>query len=241
MILIPKLETVVILTPRTGSGSLRRAIAEKYPKSMLIYRHMEADGVPHGYDRWQKVGVVRHPLDRLWSLYKFLTHFNGDHDAAYIRSMRESVRMPFSDWIVRNRVPFTTPYDSAGDGRFFPNYTVRHPLPENIKSQFMYLRPDLGTEILQFDRLQAVEARLGVKLGRVNATISPGAPEITEEAREHMQRWFAWDYEAIDEGVHFSGHNMLNKPASPADMDNVSVANSYQSGPPRHDMSVRRG
>lgn len=51
MILIPELETVVILVPRTGSGSLRRAIAEAYPSSMLVYRHMEADGIPAGYDR----------------------------------------------------------------------------------------------------------------------------------------------------------------------------------------------
>ncbi|MBL3684559.1 hypothetical protein F2981_16960 [Sinorhizobium meliloti] len=47
---------------------------EKYPRSTLIYRHMEADGVPAGYDRWRKVGVVRHPVERLWSLYKFLAH-----------------------------------------------------------------------------------------------------------------------------------------------------------------------
>lgn len=35
MILIPEIETVVILTPRTGSGSLRRAVAEAYPREIV--------------------------------------------------------------------------------------------------------------------------------------------------------------------------------------------------------------
>ncbi|PND22894.1 hypothetical protein CN934_03570 [Ensifer sp. MMN_5] len=194
MILVPELETVIILVPRTGSGSLRRAIAEGYPRSTLIYRHMEADGVPAGYDRWRKVGVVRHPVARLWSLYKFLRTFDGDHDPAYIAAMRESVSMSFSDWIVDNRVPFTTPYDSAGYNRFWPQYTVRHPLPENRKSQFMYLRPDLGTEIEQFSNLAAIEERFRIKLPRHNVTRSEPLPELTSEALTHCHNHFAWDF-----------------------------------------------
>ncbi|WP_234846038.1 hypothetical protein [Sinorhizobium meliloti] len=191
---MPELETVIILVPRTGSGSLRRAIAERYPRSTLIYRHMEADGVPAGYDRWRKVGVVRHPVARLWSLYKFLRTFDGDHDPAYIAAMRESVSMSFSDWIVDNRVPFTTPYDSAGYNRFWPQFTVRHPLPENRKSQFMYLRPDLGTEIEQFSNLAAIEERFRIKLPRHNATRREPLPELTAEALTHCHKNFAWDF-----------------------------------------------
>lgn len=196
MILVPEIETVIILVPRTGSGSLRRAIAEKYPRSTLIYRHMEADGVPAGYDRWRKIGIVRHPVERLWSLYKFLRTFDGDHDPAYIAAMRDSVSMPFSEWIVTNRVPFTTPYDSAGYGRFWPQYTVRHPLPENRKSQFMYLRPDLGTEILQFGDHKAIKREFDVSLGRVNATEPTTRPMLTPDAQAHCERVFAWDFEA---------------------------------------------
>lgn len=196
MILVPELETVIILVPRTGSGSLRRAIAEAYPKSNLIYRHMEADGVPDGYDRWRKVGVVRHPIARLWSLYKFLSSFDGDHDQAYIDAMRESVSMPFSDWLVSNRIPFTTPYDSAGYGRFWPQYTVRHPLPENRKSQFMYLRPDLGTEILQFSDIGRIEDRFRIKLARYNETQKEPLPDLTPEALAHCYRYFNWDFRA---------------------------------------------
>lgn len=130
MILIPEIQTVVILVPRTGSGSLRRAIAAKYPQSVLLYRHMEADGVPAGYDRWRKVGVIRDPIERLWSLYKFCQRFrekfgeHSDQDQAYVEAIIQSVDMPFSDWIVKNQLPFTNPYDAAGKGRFWPQYAV---------------------------------------------------------------------------------------------------------------------
>ena len=200
MIIIPEIETVVILVPRTGTGSLRRAVAARYPKSMLIYRHMEADGVPLGYDHWRRVGVVRDPIDRLWSLYKFLTTFDGDHDPDYIAAMRGSVGMPFSDWLIGNRVPFTTPYDSAGRGRYWPGYTVRHPLPENRKSQRVYLRPDLGTWIYRFDRLDRLAGLLDIDLsgGRHNVTGQPELPYLSEAAREYAARWFAWDMEAAN-------------------------------------------
>jgi hypothetical protein len=118
MLLIPELKTVVILTPRTGSRALKNAVLATYPDAMLLYRHMEADGVPQGYDRWRKVGIVRNPVQRLWSLYKYLQHIGLDwcleHDAAYTADLRASVAVPFEEWLVRNEVPFTTPYDRAG-------------------------------------------------------------------------------------------------------------------------------
>lgn len=200
MILIPELQRVLILVPRTGSGSLRRAIMAKYPKAMLVYRHMEADGVPAGYDYWPKVGVVRHPVDRLWSLYKFLKDFDGEHDPAYINAMRESVGMSFSEWILGNQTVFTSPYDRAGLGRYWPQYTVRHPLPENAKSQFVYLRPDLGTEIVLFNNLARLHEALGVEVERThNATSSEPAPPLTPQADAYVRRVFAWDFQQVGE------------------------------------------
>jgi hypothetical protein len=194
MILIPEIETVVILVPRTGSGSLRRAISERYPRSMLLYRHMEADGVPQGYDRWKKVGIVRDPLDRLWSLYNYLRNFTGDYEPHYAQAMRESVQMRFSDWVRFNTTVFTCPYDFSGQGRFFANYTVRHPVPENLKSQFVYLRPDLGTEIYRYDEAHLLHERLGVKPGAdKNRTRDGTRPFVTAAAQEHIEKHFAWD------------------------------------------------
>lgn len=201
MILIPEIQTVVILTPRTGTRALKRAIAERYPQSMLLYRHMEADGVPHGYDRWRRVGVVREPTARLWSLYKYLKRFGLDwcaeHDRTYTAMMRQSVEQPFEEWLLNNDRVFTSPYDSAGLGRFFAPYTVRHPIPENRKSQFIYLRPDLGTEIWRYCEVEKLHAELGVSPGRENGTSDDLPPRLDEFARAYIERWFSWDLDAV--------------------------------------------
>ncbi|RWE37446.1 hypothetical protein [Mesorhizobium sp.] len=204
MILIPEIQTVVILVPRTGSGSLRRAIAARYPQAVLLYRHMEADGVPAGYDRWQRIGVVRDPIERLWSLYKFCQRFkekfgeHSDQEQAYVDAIVQSVDMPFSDWIVKNNLPFTNPYDSAGKGRFWPQYTVRHSLPENRKSQFVYLRPDLGTGIVPYSQLGWLYHHLGIAdLFRTNSTQPSPVPQLNAEAKDHVDRFFRWDFEQM--------------------------------------------
>lgn len=198
MIIIPEIETVVILVPRTGSGTLRRAVAARYPRSMMIYRHMEADGVPPGYDRWRRVGVVRNPIARLWSLYNFIKAFEGGHDPAYLAAQQASVARPFDEWITDNQVTFTSPYDSAGLGRFWPQFNVRHSIPENRKSQHHYLRPDLGTEVWRFTDLPAFGRSLDVDLSNRQNVTGAGAavPAISDRAMDHMRRFFAWDFEA---------------------------------------------
>jgi hypothetical protein len=196
MILIPEVETVVILVPRTGSGSLRRAIAARYPRAMLVYRHMEADGVPRGYDRWRKVGVVREPLDRLWSLYKFMRTYrdpNANQGQAYLESLRRCSDRPFSDWIVHNETVFTAPYDSAPSNRYWPHYTVNHALPENRKSQWLYLRPDLGTELFPYADLSLIARNLDVSLPRENRTDPEPPPALSADAFAHMDAIFEWD------------------------------------------------
>lgn len=200
MIIVPEINSVVLLTPRTGTRALKRAVAERYPRSFMLYRHMEADGIPQGYDRWPKIGVVRDPVERLWSLYKYLQRFGLDfceeHDRTYTAKMRESVRRPFDDWLIHNELVFTSPYDSAGLGRFFPAYTVRHPLPENRKSQFIYLRPDLGTEVIPYTEIGQLYRALDVKPSRMNATADEPPPELGAEAQVYVERWFRWDFEA---------------------------------------------
>lgn len=200
MIIVPEIKTVVILVPRTGTRSLKNALLKAYPQSFLLYRHMEADGIPQGYDRWRRCGVVRHPIDRLWSLYKYLANFGldwtADHDDVYTHQMRRSVTAPFEDWMVLNELVFTQPYDSSGQGRFYPEYTVRHPLPENRKSQYHYLRPDLGTEIWSYSEISDFHRSLGLAeiKERFNKTENVSPPELSIEGQEYANKWFAWDY-----------------------------------------------
>lgn len=203
MIIIPEIQTVVILVPRTGTSALKRALLATYPDAMQLYRHMEADDVPYGYDRWRRVGVVREPVDRLWSLYRFLKWMGAGREAdgrgkwepVYVEKQRRSAELPFCDWLIENETVFTSPYDSATGGKFYPGFAVHHPLPETRKSQFIYLRPDLGTEVWQFHALAHLHAELGIVAPRENANPSEPLPGLTAEARAHVERWFAWDIE----------------------------------------------
>jgi len=193
MIIVPEIEKVIILVPRTGTTSLKSAVLKRYPKSVLLYRHMEADGVPMGYDRWQKIGVVRHPEDRLWSLYNYLRDFYGPYHKSYIETMRGSVKdIDFSSWIINNRVVFTNGFSEDCD-RYFPKYTVRYSLPENRKSQFVYLRPDLGTAIYRYDKMDLLESDLGLKLEHLNRSSKRSTKQLTEEAKAYVSRFFKWD------------------------------------------------
>jgi hypothetical protein len=200
MILIPELGTVLILVPRTGSGSLKRAVLAKYPRALLLYRHMEACGIPAGYDRWDRVGVVRHPVERLWSLYKFLGQGGGDSASQWpdhFDVMRASVQRPFDDWLLNNELVFTDPHDQGGSAeRFYPQFNIRYALPENRKSQFTYLRPDLGTQVYAFGALAKLAGRLGVTLDRHNATAAEDPPALSAEAADYVRRVFAWDFRA---------------------------------------------
>jgi hypothetical protein len=199
MIIVPELETVVILPPRTGSGSLKEALLATYPKAVMLYRHMEADGVPIGYDRWRKVGVVRNPIDRLHSMYRFIKFSGGGSYADYPelwKRLQKSVAGEFEDWLLNNEMVFTQGHDSAGRGRYWPQFSTIHSLPENRKSQFIYLRPDLGTELLKFGDWGAIEGRLGVQLGHKNGTGSYERPHLSPEAMRHIVAFHRWDVEA---------------------------------------------
>ena len=115
----------------------------------------------------------------------------------YTAAMRESVRMPFNDWIVSNQVVFTAPYDRAGAEIFWPRYTVLHALPENLKCQFHYLRPDLGTEVFRYDESYRLARELDVMPERQhNRTTISEPPELTPEAKAHVRRVFRWDLQA---------------------------------------------
>lgn len=209
MLIIPEIETVVILPPRTGSGSLYRTVLEAYPKSFMPYRHMEADGIPFGYDRWRRIGVLRHPVSRMWSLYNYLRSFGLDHDHRghwdnYYKSRRDSADMPFEKWLLTNQVPFSNQFDDHGVIR--PQYMVLHSLPENRKSQFFYIRPDLGTEIVPYtSNGSAISETLGIDVGHIANVTGAGANRnhpLTEPVFEHLQRFHNWDLEAcMDRGI----------------------------------------
>lgn len=197
MLILPEIETVIILTPRCASRAIIEAARRRYPKAMLLYRHMEADGVPFGYDRWRRVGLVRDPVDRLWSLYSAIRIGWRSNDPVHARLLTEAAH-DFDHWLLHNEIALTEPFSRGRSKPYFPEYAVRHRLPENRKSQFVYLRPDLGTDIFKYSHIQKFEFAVGLRLERgVNAGPARAkAPSLSPDAEEHFRKIFAWDLEA---------------------------------------------
>lgn len=208
MLLCPELRKVFILVPRTGTGTFYREIMRVYPKSMLLYRHMEADGCPRGYDRWERIGFVRHPLYRLWSLYNFIKNSTGiigkssnpqnsspEAKQADTDLKRSQVNIPFEDWLLNNEMPFMTANDMTGHGEFWPVLTRSHPGPENKISQFQYLRPDLGTTIWKFENLKEHMSDLGldVTAHKNKSTKESERPPYSDAIDLHLYTFQVWD------------------------------------------------
>ena len=180
MILVPEIETIVLLVPRTGSTSLLRAVMSRYSKAKHLFHHMEADGVPQECAHWRKVGVVRHPIDRLWSFFK---HFYSDHGVS------------FNEWLAMSHdVLMQRP-----EFHLHRMFRLRHAIPENRKSQWYYIRPDLGTVHYSYKDLCLLHRDLDitdhVPPERLNASDPTSVPELTPDARHIIKTLHGWDME----------------------------------------------
>jgi len=196
MLIIKELKTVVICTPRTASTSLRSIVMKKYPETLHPHFHMEADGIPEEYKNYRKIGIVRNPIDRLFSLYKFSAQFSGDFGEGFIKyrhDINKSVEdKTFSEWIVENDFVFNQPYDSFGT--LIEEFNVKNILPETVKSQYLFLRPDLGTEIIKYEEINKLEEILNIKLPHLNGTRQDiKQTELTLSAKAHIEKYMDWD------------------------------------------------
>lgn len=193
MIIIPEIETIVILPPKTASTSVIKTIKKRYDNSFQLYRHMEADGIPFGYDRWKKVGIVRNPIERLWSLYWYCKSVERLGFEEYQEKLRKSVECSFEDWVLNNEIIFTDPNSSRDPLEYFPKYAILHAIPENRKSQYIYLRPDLGTKIFLFNEIEKFEEELDIRLSKLNITFKEKIPTLNIETQNFINRYHKWD------------------------------------------------
>lgn len=194
MLIVPELHAVFILPPRTGSDSLCLEIMRMYPSAFPLYRHAEAELVPAGYEHWRQVGFVRHPWARLWSLYKYCAVLADRVDVLpelqpeVDRVAKSVAGKSFEQWVLTNDELFVP----KGSG--IPLFTQAHYIPENRKSQEMYLRPDLGTVILKFQDLPKHMEAWGLDPSKRNgATPATTIPPMSKKAKKHMLKYFGWD------------------------------------------------
>lgn len=195
MIIIPELKKVVLCPPKTASTSLVAAVKKAHPKAFIPYRHGEAGMIPIGYDTWAKVGLVRDPVDRLYSLYCYLRDFDHPNCSIHSHRMRGSVHgVTFSDWVLNNKDIFS--YGFTGASIPSPYYLTSMAMPENRKPQTLTLRPDLGTKVWLFEDLTSFAESLGVELPSKTPTT---APRIRAAARRTVAFYFKPDYDLIAE------------------------------------------
>lgn len=195
MLIVPEHNIIFIFPPRTGSTSLLNAIREVCPLSMLLYRHAERDAVPPGFESFRVAGFVRHPLTRMWSLYKFLCQLDPLTSATWaqeeVMRLLESVQgKTFEDWLLHNEELFLPPLTGH------PGLFQRHYMPETTKSQWHYLRPDMGTDILLFSDLHNWMEAIGLPPMRLNKTTARlTMPELSKNVRNHLETHMSWELE----------------------------------------------
>ena len=195
MLIVPELNKVIILVPRTGTNYLKEAVRKRWPNSFLLYRHMERDGVPYGYERYETVGVFREPVDRLYSLFKYLRDYDHDqcHDwkRLYMRRLTDTTSNGFNQWLVSNELPIATPYGT--DGTYHVQSSVKHIIPENKKSQWCYLRPDYGTTVIPYSEIHKLLVMLDIPDERTHVTEPSTPPPLTAEGYEIINTYHHWD------------------------------------------------
>lgn len=192
MLIVPEKKAILIFPPRTGSSTLHNAILQACPTSFMLYRHAERDCIPPGYESYQVFGFVRHPLARMWSLYKFLCGLDPLASATWaqeeVMRLLESVQhRTFEDWLLFNREPFL-PADSGHPGLY-----QKHHMPETMKSQAWYLRPDLGTEIILFQRLPDWMETHGLPPLHLNASAHRPIPPVSDKVELHLVAHMGWE------------------------------------------------
>lgn len=194
MIIIPELQKIFICVPKNASTSISKAILNKYPKAFLVARHLEACGVPDDFLHYQKYGIVREPVERLFSLYKFSKSYKKSNffPSCYVEDMRKNYINDFSSFILNNNFIFNNPYDS--NGIFHPRYKINHIMPETTKSQYIFLRPDLGTIIYKYSDFKELLDIFKIKdLENIYETEKIPLPELSLPAKEHIEEYFKWD------------------------------------------------
>ena len=196
MLIVPELHAIFIMPPRTGSDSLCLELMKAHPSAFLLYRHGEASLIPPGYQNWRAVGFVRHPLARLWSVFKYCSIVgdmaqDGVAEAlkAEIATIRDSVEgKSFEEWVLTNKVPLM-----PADTRIPILHQADH-IPENIRSQDQYLRPDLGTAILKFQDLRTHMAAWGLNPEtHSNASPHPDVPKVSRKVMRHIKKHMPWE------------------------------------------------
>lgn len=154
MLINERLKVGLILIPRTASGTLMRTLVRPGTDWFMNGRHSEACFIRpewHGFS-WHT--FIRHPMDRLMSLYRFLRKgefglYNNGPDATRWKNgvVNEARMTSFSDWITGSMMSFTH------GGSSLSHYQI----PEPRKTQWLYVHnPAVKINIHRFEDINQI-------------------------------------------------------------------------------------
>jgi hypothetical protein len=128
----------------------------------------------------------------MWSLFKFCATLDPRTSRRWTQEevlrVAESVQgRTFEDWLLNN----TGVVHSARALSKPPGFIQRWYVPETTKVQFLYLRPDLGTEVLPFSDLDGWLDHVGLPAMHENQShAAPRCLPLTSAIEEHLERYF---------------------------------------------------
>jgi hypothetical protein len=96
---------VFIRTPRTGSGSIKTALL-KISGSEEIGHHREACTIPDACLGYRVFGLVRNPIDRLHSIWRYTRHVMAMR-SPHRQALRDEAQVDFDTWLRTATLSFT--------------------------------------------------------------------------------------------------------------------------------------
>ncbi len=208
MFVIPELRKVVVMPPRSGSTSLRRALAAKYDFGWSPYRHAEVSmlkfvrQIHPAVDDYGIVYILRDPMDRMISLWRYMQSVNRERNSRapeeWINRVRTDASRPFQDWLLNSTELFNESAAHPLDGSPQSHYCTAWNVPAAQKDARWFLRgaQPSSVEICRFGDTRDYQKILGLRwdvdIIRDNTTEQFEA-SYNVFGRSHIQNYHATD------------------------------------------------
>lgn len=138
MLIIPELQKVVIMPPRSGSTALKEAILNTYEHAYSPYRHGEWDMLVYIADKeprvrlWDVVYMLRNPMERMISLWNYMQDVSPERNPKapqeWIDRVKSDASVPFGWWLRTSTELFnesrTSPIDKSPRSYYCTYYQV---------------------------------------------------------------------------------------------------------------------
>jgi hypothetical protein len=158
---------------------------------------MEMIGGPSGIkEAYHQVVMVRHPIDRLYSMYQYMRTYESNNNPEWIKSVREDSDRSFSDWLLSSTHLFVT----NDIGRPNARYEQVKSTPAVQKSAVSgYGDPGYGftRTYLKLENISDIEESFDIKLPHFNVTNSDSGYDITAEASRLVLDTYHADDQAL--------------------------------------------